>query len=104
MPDGSIGNIERNGGLLCMKAIFEIELPKSCIECPLKITERNEGNNTHYLICFLLDFKMDIPVPTNSRYHECPLVVKGVCDTCNKRNDCDSANDDVVECECWETN
>jgi hypothetical protein len=38
---------------------------------------------------------------TANRHPDCPLILKGICATCNKKNDCDYSNDSVIECECW---
>ena len=79
-----------------MKAYLEIELPESCSVCMFKKAGLGSFNDN----CFISNHITG--GYTSSRHPDCPLIVRGVCATCNKKNNCDHCGESVVECECWE--
>ena len=77
-----------------MKAILEFDVPRSCNSCPT----RNifDDGRCYWARAFVRNHK-------DSRHPDCPLIIKGVCATCDKKDSCDYSGNSVVECECWET-
>ena len=79
-----------------MKAYLEIELPESCITCKLAL----HRDSLYYIFCAGL--RNQITRQKKKRHGKCPLIIKGVCAACNKKDGCDCSGGSVVGCECWE--
>jgi hypothetical protein len=74
------------------KAILEMPTPLSCKKCGVRYVFNCPENGKNDLQTIYI----------NSRNPDCPLIIRGVCATCHKKDDCDYSGDSVTECECWE--